>query len=79
MMPRGAPKRPIWGQKSALKNKKNIQNKEKYLLCEEIGKSNEKVQKSKPDKSQNVWFRVHETRVFQKAACEKKVTNLTPK
>ena len=79
MMPRGAPKRPIWGQKSALDNNKDIQNEEKYKLCEEIGKSNEKVQKSKPDKSQNVWFRVDETRVFKKAACEKTVTNLTSK
>ena len=43
MMPRGAPKRPIWGQKSALENKKDIPNEDKYQLCEEIGKSNEKV------------------------------------
>ena len=79
MMPRGAPKRPLWGQKSALENKKDIQNEEKYELCEEIGKSNEKVQKSKPDKSENVWFRVDETRVLKKATWEKTVTNLTSK
>ena len=79
MMPRGTPKRPIWGQKSALENKKDVQNEEKYELCEEIGKSNEKLQKPKPDKSENVWFRVDETRVFKKATCEKTKTNLTSK
>ena len=71
MMPWGAPKRPIWGQKSALDNKKDIQNEEKYKLCEEIGKSNEKLQKPKPDKSENVWFCIDETRVFKKQLVKK--------
>ena len=76
MVPRDSQKRPNWTLKSTLGDHKDVKNGEKCNLKKHTRKYNEKVQESYPPKPQKVWFRVHETRVFQNRLVQKKLPKL---
>ena len=76
MVPRDSQKRPNWTLKSTLGDHKDVKNGEKCNLKKHTRKYNGKVQESYPPKPQKVWFRVHETRVFQNRLVQKKLPKL---